>query len=82
MMVTDGEERALRCSSTQPASCADITHACQLGLVKLLADGSAAETPRMSATRVRAYMPADVSVTPPPCKFKKNAPDWYEEMYE
>ncbi|MEU8682127.1 hypothetical protein [Streptomyces sp. NPDC048611] len=45
MMVTDGEERALRCSSTQPASCADITHACQLGLVKLLADGSAAETP-------------------------------------
>lgn len=43
MVVTDGEGRVLRCSRSQPASCADITHARQLGLVKLLADGPAVE---------------------------------------
>ncbi|WP_345025946.1 transposase family protein, partial [Streptomyces sedi] len=37
MVVTDGEGRMLWCSPARPASCADITHARQLGLVKLLA---------------------------------------------
>ncbi|MFJ8313745.1 MULTISPECIES: transposase family protein [unclassified Streptomyces] len=43
MVVTDAEGRLLFCSPAEPASCADITHARKLGLVKLLADGSAVE---------------------------------------
>ncbi|MFM9615498.1 transposase family protein [Streptomyces niveiscabiei] len=43
MVVTDGEGRVLWCSPTRPASCADIAHACQLGLVTLLADAPAVE---------------------------------------
>lgn len=43
MVVTDGEGRVLWCSPARPASCADITHARQLGLVKLLAEGPAIE---------------------------------------
>ncbi|MFJ8762771.1 transposase family protein [Streptomyces cyaneofuscatus] len=43
MVVTDAEGRVLWCSPARPASCADITHARQLGLVKLLADGPAVE---------------------------------------
>ncbi|NED06396.1 transposase family protein, partial [Streptomyces sp. SID6648] len=39
MVVTDGDGRVLFCSPTRPGSCADITHARQLGLVKILADG-------------------------------------------
>ncbi|MEU0992065.1 transposase family protein [Streptomyces sp. NPDC005953] len=35
-VVTDGEGRVLWCSPVRPASPADITHVCQLGLVKLL----------------------------------------------
>lgn len=40
MVVTDGDGRVLFCSPTRPGSCADITHARQSGLVKLLADGA------------------------------------------
>ncbi|MFD4156475.1 hypothetical protein ACFWR4_27445 [Streptomyces hydrogenans] len=36
----------------------------------------------MRATRVSALRPADGVVTPPHRTFKKDAPDWYEEMYE
>ncbi|WP_234436714.1 transposase family protein [Streptomyces sp. NRRL F-7442] len=43
MVVTDGDGRVLFCSPTKPGSCADITHARQLGLVRLLADGPAVE---------------------------------------
>ncbi|WP_353962188.1 transposase family protein [Streptomyces sp. NBC_00474] len=43
MVVTDEDGRVLFCSPTKPGSCADITHARQLGLVKLLADGPAVE---------------------------------------
>ncbi|CAM5669438.1 hypothetical protein STANM337S_07056 [Streptomyces tanashiensis] len=43
MVVTDGEGRVLWCSPASPASCADITHARQLGLVNFLADGPAVE---------------------------------------
>ncbi|MFI1758033.1 hypothetical protein [Streptomyces sp. NPDC020571] len=41
MVVTDAEGRVLWCSPARPASCADITHARQLGLVRLLAGGPA-----------------------------------------
>ncbi|MFD7570001.1 transposase family protein [Streptomyces sp. NPDC059810] len=43
MVVTDGEVRVLRCSPTEPGSCADIIQARQLGLVKLLAGGPVVE---------------------------------------
>ncbi|MFD4322704.1 transposase family protein [Streptomyces sp. NPDC058548] len=43
MVVTDIKGRVLWCSPTMPGSCANITHARQLGLVKLLADGPAVE---------------------------------------
>ncbi|WP_234371784.1 MULTISPECIES: transposase family protein [unclassified Streptomyces] len=39
MVVTDADGRLLFCSPAKPASCADTTHARQLGLVKLLSDG-------------------------------------------
>ncbi|MGW7244310.1 transposase family protein [Streptomyces sp. NPDC054804] len=39
MVLTDAEGRLLYCSPVRPGSCADITQARQLGLVKLLADG-------------------------------------------
>jgi hypothetical protein len=43
MFVTDGEGRVLWCSPARPASCANITQARQLGLVKLLANKPAVE---------------------------------------
>jgi hypothetical protein len=43
MVVTDDGGRMLFGSPTRPGSCADIIHARQLGLVKLLADGPAVE---------------------------------------
>ena len=43
MVVTDSERRLLWCSPARPASCADVTHARQLGLVGLLVGGLAVE---------------------------------------
>ncbi|MFI2471386.1 transposase family protein [Streptomyces globisporus] len=43
VVVTDEDGRLLFCSPAKPGSCADITHARQLGLVALLADGPAVE---------------------------------------
>lgn len=43
MVFTDGDGQLLFCTPTRPGSCADITHARKLGLVKLLADGPAVE---------------------------------------
>ncbi|MFJ7261242.1 transposase family protein [Streptomyces globosus] len=43
MVLTDTSGRLLLCSPAQPASCADITHARQLGLVKHLSGGPAVE---------------------------------------
>lgn len=81
-MVTDGEGRVLWCSPTRPASCADITHARQLGLVKLLASGPAIEILADASYQGLGAQTGGRVVTPPHRKFKKNAPDWYEEMYE
>ncbi|MFC8266801.1 hypothetical protein ACFUIZ_13910 [Streptomyces cinereoruber] len=60
MVLTDEDGRLLFSSPTAPGSCADITHARQLGLVKLLADGPAVEVSRTPVTRVWALRPADV----------------------
>ncbi|MEW2493364.1 transposase family protein [Streptomyces nodosus] len=82
MVVTDADGRVLFCSPTRPGSCADITHARQLGLVKLLADGPTVEVLADAGYQGLGAQTGGRVVTPPHRKFKKNAPDWYEEMYE
>ncbi|MFD8202784.1 hypothetical protein [Streptomyces sp. NPDC059701] len=63
-------------------SCADITHARQLGLVKLLADGPAAEIFADAGYQGLGAQTGGRMVTPPHRNLKKHAPDWYAEMYE
>ncbi|MFD5327972.1 transposase family protein [Streptomyces sp. NPDC127092] len=82
MVFTDGDGRLLFCSPTKPGSCADITHARELGLVKLLADGPAVEILADAGYQGLGAQTGGRVVTPQHRKFKKNAPDWYEEMYE
>ncbi|MGX1218798.1 hypothetical protein RKD42_000057 [Streptomyces ambofaciens] len=82
MVVTDGEGRVLWCSPARPASCADITQARQLGLVRLLVDGPAVEILADAGYQGLGAQTGGRVVTPPHRKFKKNAPDWYEEMHE
>ncbi|MEU4659334.1 transposase family protein [Streptomyces sp. NPDC023723] len=82
MVVTDGEGRVLWCSPARPASCADITYARQLGLVKLLVDGPAVEILADAGYQGLGAQTGSRVVTPPHRKFKKDAPDWYEEMHE
>ncbi|WP_406841907.1 transposase family protein (plasmid) [Streptomyces sp. AHU1] len=82
MVVTDSTGRLLWCSPARPASCADITHARQLGLVKLLAEGPAVEILAGAGYQGLGAHTGGRVVTPPHRKFKKNAPDWYEEIYE
>ncbi|MFE1776388.1 transposase family protein [Streptomyces sp. NPDC059008] len=80
MVVTDGGGRVLWCSPTRPGSCADITHARQLGLVRLLAGGPVVDLADAGYQGLGAQTGGRV-VTPPHRKFKRNAPDWYEERY-
>ncbi|MET8634383.1 transposase family protein [Streptomyces sp. NPDC004680] len=82
MVVTDEVGRVLFCSPTKHGSCADITHARQLGPVKLLAEGPAAEILADAGYQGLGAQTGGRVVTPPHRKFKKNAPDWYEEMHE
>ncbi|WP_327166286.1 transposase family protein [Streptomyces zaomyceticus] len=82
MVVTDADGRLLFCSPAQPASCADITHARQLGLVRLLADGPVVEILADAGYQGLGAQTGGRVVTPPHRKFKKDAPDWYEEMHE
>ena len=82
MVVTGEDGRVLFCSPAKPGSCADITHARQLGLVTLLADGPAVEILADAGYQGLGAQTGGRVVTPPHRKFKKNAPTWYEEMYE
>ncbi|CAL9594977.1 hypothetical protein SUDANB6_05336 [Streptomyces sp. enrichment culture] len=82
MVVMEGDGRMLFCSPTGPASCAGITHARQLGLVKFLADGPAVEIPADAGYQGLGAQTGGRVITPPHRKFKRNAPDWYEEIYE
>ncbi|MEU0845725.1 transposase family protein [Streptomyces sp. NPDC005962] len=82
MVVTDAKGRVLFCSPTRPGSCADITHARQSGLVKLLTNGPAVEILADAGYQGLGAQTGGRVVTPPHRKFKKSAPDWYEEMYE
>ncbi|MFD4476048.1 transposase family protein [Streptomyces sp. NPDC058471] len=82
MVVTDAEGRLLFCSPAEPASCADITHARKLGLVKLLSDGPAVEILADAGYQILGAQTGGRVVTPPHRKFKKNPPEWYEQMHE
>ncbi|MGV9350222.1 transposase family protein, partial [Streptomyces spiralis] len=82
MVVTDGDGRVLFCSPAQYGSCADITHARQLGLVRLLDGGPALEILADAGYQGLGAQTGGRVVTPPHCKFKKNALEWYEEMHE
>lgn len=82
MVVTNADGRVLFCSPARPGSCADIAHARQLGLVQLLADGPAVEVLADAGYQGLGAQTGGRVVTPPPREFKKNAPDWYEEMHE
>ncbi|GEC10766.1 transposase [Streptomyces spinoverrucosus] len=82
MVLTDAEGRLLYCSPVRPGSCADITQARQLGLVKLLADGPFMEILADAGYQGMGAQTGGRVVTPPHRKFKKNAPAWYEERHE
>lgn len=82
MVVTDAEGRLLFCSPTEAASCADITHARKLGLVKLLANGPAVEILADAGYQGLGAQTGGRVITPPHRKFKKDPPEWYEEMHE
>ncbi|MFJ6076488.1 transposase family protein [Streptomyces sp. NPDC093065] len=82
MVVTDEDGRVLFCSPTRPGSCADITHARQLGLVQLLADGPTVEILADAGYQGLGAQTGGRVITPPHRKFKRNAPGRYEEMYE
>ncbi|MGW1136619.1 transposase family protein [Streptomyces zhihengii] len=82
MVLTDQNGRVLFSSPARPGSCADITHARQLGLVKLLADGPVVEILADAGYQGLGAQTGGRVVTPPHRKFKKDAPDWYEEMHE
>ncbi|MFE7599184.1 transposase family protein [Streptomyces sp. NPDC057494] len=82
VVVTDGDGRVCWCSPTKPGSCADIIHARQSGLVKLLADGCMALILADAGYQGLGAKTGGHVVTPPHLAFKKNPPDQYEEMYE
>ncbi|MEK8142393.1 transposase family protein [Streptomyces sp. M10(2022)] len=82
MVVTDTKGRLLFCSPAEPGSCADITHARQLGLVRLLAEGPAVEILADAGYQGLGAQTGGRVVTPPHRKFKKNPPEWYEQMHE
>ncbi|MFH8776345.1 transposase family protein [Streptomyces sp. NPDC017958] len=82
MVVTDEDGRVPFCSPATPGSCADITQARQLGLVKLLAGGPVVEILADAGYQGLGAQTGGRVVTPPHRKFKKNAPDWYEEIHE
>ena len=82
MVVTDADGRLLFCSPAEPASCADITHARKLGLVKLLVNGPAVEILADAGYQGLGAQTGGRVVTPPHRKFKKNPPEWYAEMHE
>ncbi|WP_405437298.1 transposase family protein [Streptomyces avidinii] len=83
MALTDSAGRLLFCSPAQPASCADITHARQLGLVKHLTGSPAAvENLADAGYQGLSAQTGGRVVTPPHRKFKKDPPEWSEEIHE
>ncbi|MGV9892991.1 hypothetical protein [Streptomyces tendae] len=70
----DEDGRVLFCSPTRPGNCANVTHARQSGLVKLLADGAAVEIVADANYQGLGAQTGRRVITPPHRKFKKNAP--------
>ena len=65
-----------------PGSCADITHARQLGLVGLLEDAPAPAVQTLADAGYQGLgtQTGGLVVTPPLREFKWNAPDLYEPI--
>ncbi|MFI8419939.1 transposase family protein [Streptomyces sp. NPDC085479] len=82
MVLTDQNGRMLFSSPATPGSCADITHARRLGLVKLLTGGPAVEILAGVGYQGLGAQAGGRMVTPSHRTFKKNVPDWYEETRE
>ncbi|MFE2337377.1 transposase family protein [Streptomyces coelicoflavus] len=82
IVATDGEGRVPWCSPARPVSCADTTHARQLGLIKLLAEGPAIEAIADAGHQGLGAQTGGRVVTPPHRRSKKTTSDWYEEMHE
>jgi len=82
MVLADQDGRVLFCSPTVPGSRADITHARQLGLVTLLTDGPPVQILADAGYQGLGAQTGGRVVTPPTRKFKENAPDWYEPIYQ
>ncbi|UGQ12054.1 transposase family protein [Yinghuangia sp. ASG 101] len=57
-------------------------HAHRLGLARLLADGPPAEILADAGYQGLGAQTGGRVVTPPHRKFKKNTPDWFEEIHE
>lgn len=72
MVLTDTEGRMLFCTPAEPASCTDITHARQLGLVKHLVAGPAVEILADAGYQALGAQTGGRVVTPPHRKFKKS----------
>ncbi|MEU9397990.1 transposase family protein [Streptomyces sp. NPDC048324] len=82
MVLTDTDGRLLYCSSAEPASCADVTHARKLGLVRLVTDGARGGDPRRC--RISGAGSPDRRTrghTASP-QVQEERPDWYEEIHE
>ncbi|MFJ6251710.1 MULTISPECIES: transposase family protein [unclassified Streptomyces] len=73
MILTDQNGRVLFGSPAGPGSCADITHARQLGLVELLADGPVVEVLADAGHQGLGARTGRRVVTPPHRKFKNDA---------
>ncbi|MEU0739870.1 transposase family protein [Streptomyces sp. NPDC006134] len=82
MVLTAGEGRLLFCSPARPGSCTDIAHARRPGQVELLVSGPAVEFLADAGRQGPGAQTSGRVVTPPHRKYKKNAPDRYEQMYE
>ncbi|MFJ3516012.1 hypothetical protein [Streptomyces sp. NPDC090131] len=82
MVLTHASVGLPFCSPAQPASCADITHVRQSGLVKHLTGGPAVEVLADAAHQGLGALTGGGVVTPPHRKVKKNPPEWYEGIYE
>ncbi|MER5629125.1 transposase family protein [Streptomyces nitrosporeus] len=82
MAFTDGDGRLLFSSPTTPGNCAGVTHTRQLGLVKLPADGPSVEILADAGYRGLGARTGGRAVAPPQRKFRKNAPDRYEETHQ
>ncbi|MGW8707296.1 transposase family protein [Streptomyces sp. NPDC055752] len=74
MVVTDAEGRLLFRSPAEPASCADITHAQQLGLVKLPAGGPFVEVLADAGYQGLGAQTGGRVITPPHRKSSRRTP--------